>query len=334
MELFWSISLILLGVVAAVIGSNILVDGSSQIAKKFGISDLIIGLTVVAFGTSSPELAVNLSASITGATDIAIGNIVGSNIFNVFIILGISAIIYPVSVQSNSVWIEIPLSLLAALVVGFTANDIFFDGGALNQITRIDGMVFLCFFAVFMYYTVYTSKAIPKDQDALEREIHESEKDKPDMPISKAALYIVAGLVFLYFGSEWLVAGAKTIAKFAGLSDAIVGLTIVAAGTSVPELATSATAAYKKNSDIAIGNVVGSNIFNIFFILGLSAVITPLPFISPTATLDILMCIFSSLIVFTFAFTGRKRNIISRVEGVFLIIVYIIYVTYLILQVT
>lgn len=337
MEILISVGLIALGVVLTVIGSNILVDGASAIAKKFNISDLIIGLTIVAFGTSSPELAVNIMASMSGKTDIAIGNILGSNIFNVFIILGIAAVIYPVRVQSASVWIEIPMSLLAALVVGVMANDVFFDGSLItgntivkNVITRTDGMILLCFFAVFMYYTVYASRNTKEDlKDDLSIEMHEELKEKPLMTTGRATLFIIGGLVFLYFGSDWLVKGAITIAKLAGLSDAIIGLTIIAAGTSVPELATSATAAYKKNSDIAIGNVVGSNIFNIFFILGLSASISPLPFTSPTALIDILMTIFSSVMMFTFVLAGRGR-MISRSEGVILITIYIGYVAYLI----
>jgi cation:H+ antiporter len=324
-----SLLLLVVGVILTVVGSNVLVDGSSNLAKKFGISDLIIGLTVVAFGTSSPELAVNINAAIAGDTDIAIGNILGSNIFNVFIILGIAAVIYPISIQSNSVWIEVPLSLLAALMVGVCANDIYFDKGTANVITATDAWGFIGFFAVFMYYTVYTAKATPAN-DEYAREMEAELKSQELMPTWKALSFIILGLICLYFGSEWMVDGAKTIAKAAGLSDAVIGLTIVAAGTSMPELATSATAAYKKNSDIAIGNVVGSNIFNVFFILGISGIINPLPFKSPTATIDILMTIFSSLIVFLFAFTGRNRNVISRIEGAILIIIYIVYVSYLI----
>ncbi len=338
MEILISLGLIAIGVVLTVIGSNILVDGASAIAKKFNISDLIIGLTIVAFGTSSPELAVNITSSISGKTDIAIGNILGSNIFNVFIILGIAAVIYPVRVQSASVWIEIPMSLLAALVVGVMANDIFFDAGfgdrgniiTKNVITRTDSLILLCFFAVFMYYTVYASRNTQEDlKDELGKEMHNDLAKKDLMSSGKATLFIIGGLVCLYFGSDWLVIGAVKIAKVAGLSDAIIGLTIIAAGTSVPELATSATAAYKKNSDIAIGNVVGSNIFNIFFILGLSGLINPLPFSSPTALVDILMTILSSIMMFTFTLAGKGR-MISRGEGIILIVIYLAYLSYLI----
>ncbi|TAE74680.1 MAG: sodium:calcium antiporter [Bacteroidetes bacterium] len=338
MEILISLGLIAIGVVLTVIGSNILVDGASAIAKKFNISDLIIGLTIVAFGTSSPELAVNIMSSISGKTDIAIGNILGSNIFNVFIILGIAAVIYPVRVQSASVWIEIPMSLLAALMVGVMANDIFFDGGfgnksnavTMNVITRTDALTLLGFFVVFMYYTVYASRNTQEDlKDELSKETHGELEGKALMSSGKATLFIIGGLVALYFGSDWLVQGAIIIAKSAGLSDAIIGLTIIAAGTSVPELATSATAAYKKNSDIAIGNVVGSNIFNIFFILGVSGLINPLPFNSPTAAVDISMTILSSIMMFTFTLAGKGR-MISKGEGSVLIGIYIAYVAYLI----
>ncbi len=326
--MIWNIFLLVIGVVITVFASNYLVDGASDLAKKFNISDLVIGLTIVAFGTSSPELAVNISSSMKGDTAIAIGNILGSNIFNVFIILGIAAVIYPVRVQSNSVWIEIPLSLLAAVVVGICANDIYFDGGTKNVITRTDGLILLGFFIVFMYYTFYTAQAGNPAEDTLAIETHNELAKKELMPLWKSGAYIGVGLVGLYFGSEWMVEGAKYVAKQGGLSDDVIGLTIVAAGTSMPELATSATAAYKKNSDIAIGNVVGSNIFNIFFILGVSGCIAPLPFTSPTAFVDIMMTILASVMVFTFTLLGKGR-MISRGEGGVLIAIYIGYLWYL-----
>ncbi len=328
MEYLYNIFLLVIGVAITVFASNYLVDGASDLAKKFNISDLVIGLTIVAFGTSSPELAVNISASMKGDTAIAIGNILGSNIFNVFIILGIAAVIYPVRVQSNSVWIEIPLSLLAAVVVGVCANDKYFDGGKEDIITRIDAIILLCFFVVFMYYTFYTAQAGNPDEDNLAKETHAEFAQKTLMPLWQSGVYIGLGLVGLYFGSEWMVEGAKFIAKKGGLSDSVIGLTIVAAGTSMPELATSATAAYKKNSDIAIGNVVGSNIFNIFFILGVSGCIAPLRFESPTAVVDIMMTILASVLVFTFTLLGKGR-MISRGEGGVLIVIYIGYVWYL-----
>lgn len=312
-----SILFVILGTALTIFASGWLVDGASALAKRFNIPDLIIGLTIVAFGTSSPELTVNIFAAMSGKTEIAIGNILGSNIFNVFFILGIAAVIYPVAVQRNSVWIEIPLSLLAAIVVGICANDIWLDGATKSQLTRIDGLVFLCFFAVFMYYTVNVAL---KSNESSPEEIHK-------MPLAKSILFIVGGLVGLFFGGKFMVDGAIDMAQYFGLSESVIGLTIVAAGTSMPELATSAMAAYKKNSDIAIGNVVGSNIFNIFFILGISSLIFPLPF-RPADNEDILMTLFSSILMFVFVFTGKGRKI-NRWEGIVMMVIYVIYVVYL-----
>jgi cation:H+ antiporter len=330
MDILISIGLIVIGTLFTLIGSNMLVDGASAIAKRFNISDLIIGLTIVAFGTSSPELTVNILSALNGNTEISIGNALGSNIFNVFIILGVAAVIYPVRVQSASIWIEIPLSLLAALILGVAANDIYFDGASKNVLTRTDALSFLGFFAVFMYYTVYAARNTGEDlKDELGKEMHEELASVKVMTIEKAGLFVVGGLLGLYFGSTWMVDGAVTIATKIGLSKDVIGLTIIAAGTSVPELATSATAAYKKNSDIAIGNVVGSNIFNIFFILGITGTIKELPFTSATALIDILMTILASVLMFTFTLVGKGR-MISRPEGACLIVIYIVYVGYLI----
>lgn len=311
------------GVLIVVFGANWLVEGASSVAKKFNIPDLVIGLTIVAFGTSAPELTVSLFASISGKTDIAIGNALGSNIFNVFVILGISAIIYPVSVKSNTIWKEIPLSLLAALVVGICANDILFDNQTANQLTRIDGMIMLCFFVIFMYYTFIAAK-VGAD------EVNDEEKIK-ELSLMVSLLYVVIGLAALITGGKFLVDGAVAIAQSFGMSEAVIGLTIVAAGTSMPELATSAVAAYKKKSDIAIGNVVGSNIFNIFLILGISASISPLPF-RPEANIDVMMTIFSSIMMFSFVLIGKGRQI-SRSEGILFVGIYIAYITYLLVQV-
>jgi cation:H+ antiporter len=309
---------LVLGLAIVVVGSVLLVDGASSIAKKFKIPDLIIGLTIVAFGTSSPELTVSVYSAMNGNTDIAIGNIVGSNIFNIFFILGVAALVYPVSVQRNTVWIEIPLCLLSAIVMAVCANDLLLDGATVSAITRTDALMLLCFFAVFMYYTVEVAK---NSQETSNEEIRL-------MPFWKAALYVAVGLVGLYFGGKLMVDGAVEIAKGFGISQAVIGLTIVAAGTSVPELATSVTAAFKKNSDIAIGNVVGSNIFNVFFILGISGSIKSLP-MNPNANIDMLMNIFASVLMFIFVFVGKGRKI-SRLEGGIFVLIYIAYVVILI----
>ena len=300
-------------------GADLLVDGSSSLAKRFGISDLVIGLTIVAFGTSAPELLVNIIASIQGASDIGIGNILGSNIANIFLILGVAAIIYPLKIKRSTTWKEIPLNILAAVALFLLANDLLIDKMPESIITRIDGFILILFFIIFMYYTIHLAK---------------SEKNHNEKFQSKSVLVsiimISVGVVGLALGGKWVVDGAVDIAKMFGLSEALIGLTIVAVGTSLPELATSAVAAYKRNTDIAIGNVVGSNIFNIFWVLGLSAIIKPLPFV-PEINTDILVFLFATILLFVFSFTGTKKHV-DRVEGVIFLVCYIAYLVFLVVR--
>jgi cation:H+ antiporter len=310
--------LFVVGFVLLISGANLLVEGSASIAKKLNISSIVIGLTIVAFGTSAPELIVNIFASVQGNTEIAIGNILGSNIVNILLILGVSSIIYPLATKENTVWKEIPLSLLAAILLGVMVNDTLIDGGTFSGLTRIDGIVFIAFFIIFLYYTFGISKVSGENTDL----------EIKDMSYMKSSLYIVGGLLGLVFGGKWIVDGAIKIAEGFNVSQSLIGLTVVAIGTSLPELATSAVAAYKKQSDIAIGNVVGSNIFNIFWILGLSAVINPLPF-SKDSVIDIIMTIVASLILFLIMFIGKKHTV-ERWQGVIMILIYIGYVAYLI----
>ena len=310
--------LFVIGFVLLISGANILVEGSASIAKKLNISSIVIGLTIVAFGTSAPEFIVNIFASVQGNTEIAIGNIMGSNIANILLILGVSSIIYPLATKENTVWKEIPLSLLAAILLGVMVNDTLIDGGTFSGLTRIDGIVFLAFFIIFLYYTFGISKVSGENTDL---EIKE-------MSYMKSSLYVAGGLLGLIFGGKWIVDGAIKIAEGFNVSQSLIGLTVVAIGTSLPELATSAVAAYKKQSDIAIGNVVGSNILNIFWILGFSSVINPLPF-SKDSAIDIIMTIVSSLILFLIMFVGKKHTV-ERWQGVIMIIIYIGYVAYLI----
>lgn len=307
--------LLLLGFVFLIKGAGFLVDGASSVAKKFNISNLVIGLTIVAFGTSAPELFVNLFASFNGTTDIAIGNIVGSNIANVFLILGIAAIIYPIKVGKGTVWKEIPLSLLAAVLLLILANDRLVDGLGFNALTRSDGAVLIAFFVIFIYYTF----GIAKNQDTNDGQ----EAPKVYSGLTSAGL-ILLGLIGLVIGGQWIVNSATVIATNFGLSDALIGLTIVAIGTSLPELATSAVAAYKKNSDIAVGNVVGSNVFNIFWILGLSSIIKPLPF-KPELNFDLWVAVAASILLFIWMFLG-KRHTLERWQGVTFILIYFGYI--------
>jgi cation:H+ antiporter len=315
---------LIVGFVFLIKGAGFLVDGASSLAKRFNVSDLVIGLTIVAFGTSAPELFVNLFASFNGTTDIAIGNIIGSNIVNIFLILGIAAVIYPLKVGKGTVWKEIPLSLLAAGLVLVMANDRFVDGLTFDALTRSEGLVLIAFFVLFLYYTFGIAKEV---SDVNIEGTQESTKTYSGL----ASLgLIILGLVGLVIGGQWIVNGATAIALSLGLSDALIGLTIVAIGTSLPELATSAVAAYKKNSDIAVGNVVGSNIFNIFWILGISAVISPLPF-KAQMNFDVLMAVVASLLLFIWMFLG-KRHTLERWQGVVFILIYICYIVAIVMR--
>lgn len=316
--MFITLILFVLGFALLIKGAGFLVDGAASVAKKFNIPNIAIGLTIVAFGTSAPEFAVNVFSSLSGKTDIAIGNIIGSNIANIFLILGIAAIIYPLTVKRGTAWKEIPMSLLAAILVGFMANDIFIDGGTRNIITRIDGFVLLSFFIIFMYY-IY---GIAKSGNGLEVE------EVENISMGKSAFLIIVGLVALVVGGKWIVDGAVTIAGFFGIRESIIGLTVVAVGTSLPELATSAIAAYRKHTDIAIGNVVGSNIFNVFWILGISSIINPLP-LQQGSNYDILVMAIASVLLFAFLFIGKK-HIIEKWQGVLFLGIYAFYIVSLI----
>jgi len=310
--------LFILGFILLIKGADLLVAGASAIARRFNVSDLVIGLTVVAFGTSTPELFVNIVASARGNSEIAIGNVLGSNIANILLILGISAAIYPLSVSKGTVWKEIPFSLLAVIILGLMANDRGIDAADISRLTRIDGLVLLAFFSIFLYYSFGIAKAIEGLTD------HVPAKAQG---IAKSFLLILAGLIGLTLGAKWIVDGAVSFAKSLGMSESLVGLTIVAVGTSLPELATSAMAAYKKNAEIAVGNVVGSNIFNIFFVLGVSATIRPLPF-QAGSNVDIGVVIASSLFLFLFIFTGKTRSL-DRWEGILFLLLYAGYIAFL-----
>lgn len=317
-----SLLLFIAGMVLLIVGSNWLVDGASSLARRFNISDLVIGLTIVAFGTSSPELIVNLFASFNGNTDIAIGNVVGSNIFNTLAILGLTAIVAPIAVKSTTVWKEIPFSILAVLVMAFMANDMLIDGKFKDIISRIDGFILLCFFSIFMAYTF----ALAKSSGPLK------EVTAVEMSLLKAIIFIITGLAGLFFGGKFLVEGAVSIARFLGISEAVIGLTVVAAGTSMPELATSVVAAIKKKSDIAIGNVVGSNIFNIFFVLGISASIRPIPLATDNSSnFDMIFLIIMSMLLLIFVFLGKEKKI-NRLEGAIFFLAFVAYTLVLILD--
>ncbi len=313
--------LFVLGFPALIKGADLLVDGASSLAKRFNISDFIIGLTIVSFGTSMPELIVNIFASLDGNADIAVGNIIGSNISNILLILGISSIINPLPIQRNTILSEIPFSLTATLLVAYLANAALFGDPGLLNISRWDGVILLLFFALFMAYIFKIAK------ENKEQEMESTEKVEL-MLLPKAVLYIGIGILGLFVGGKWVVDGAVALAESFGMSQTFIGLTIVAIGTSLPELVTSATAAYKGNTDIAVGNVVGSNIFNLLWILGLSAAIKPLQF-SLVNNADILVLILASALMILSMTTG-KRNAIDRVNGVVFVMLYIGYIVYLV----
>lgn len=313
--------LFFIGFALLVKGADLLVDGASSLAKRLSISPLIIGLTIVAFGTSAPELIVNILASINGNTDIAIGNILGSNIANILLILGISAVIYPLQVKKGTVWKEIPFAFLAVIVLALMANDVYIDNGSFSALTRIDGFILISFFIIFLYYIFSISKS--KSVDVIDA-------TPQAYSMGRSFLMIGGGLIGLVVGGKWIVDGAVAFATSLGVSEALIGLTVVAVGTSLPELATSVVAAYKKDVDIAVGNVVGSNIFNIFWILGVSAIIRPLPF-SPMLVSDVFVTVLATLLLFIFLFVG-KRHILERWQGGCFIMLYVSYIVYLVFR--
>lgn len=268
MEMAIQLLLLVAGFVMLVKGADLFVDGASGIATKFGIPQLVIGLTIVAMGTSAPEAAVSITAAFGGSADITIGNIVGSNILNILIILGISALVYPLAIQKSTLIVDIPVVLLATAVLYLLG----FDG----NISRIDAMIMLVIFAAYLSYLFIGAKKEASLQKAENTDAEENAAK--EISLLKASIFTVIGLALIIGGSNFVVNSATAIAKALGLSQRFIGLTIVALGTSLPELFTSVTAALKKNSDIAIGNIVGSNIFNILFIVGLSGIIIPVPF--------------------------------------------------------
>ncbi|MEA4975274.1 MAG: calcium/sodium antiporter [Paludibacter sp.] len=296
--------LIVAGFALLIFGANFLVDGSSGLAKRFNVSNLIIGLTVVAFGTSAPEMVVNLVAALNpGSTDIALTNIIGSNMINTFVILGAAAVVFPIASQKSSRRFDIPLSLIAPVAVFFLS---------MNGILSLsDGLILMLFFIWFMYTNIRNAVRHPEEEQA--------ENYKP-MKIWKAILLIIGGLATLVGGAQLIVPSATNIAASYGVSQSVIGLTIVALGTSLPELATSVVAAFKRNSDIALGNVIGSNIFNVFFILSSSALVRPLP-VYQGMNVDLMVTAAGSLLVLLFIYSNKERNI-KRWSGLLFLLSY------------
>lgn len=317
--------LFVVGFVLLIKGADMLVEGAASIAKRFNLPELVIGLTIISFGTSMPELIVNLLASFDGSAELAIGNIFGSNIANVLLILGVAAIIKPLPIQRSIYFTEIPISLLATFMVGFLANANLFLTLEGMWLSRFDGAILLFFFGLFMFYIYVVSKIKPNNNDATG-----DSDDLKVMSVLKSNLYIIIGCVSLFIGGKWIVDGAFEIALAFGMSETFIGLTVVAVGTSLPELVTSAVAAHKGKSDMAVGNVIGSNIFNILWILGISALINPLPF-DVVSNSDILMIIFASTLLILSVIVG-KRPRIDRWHGIVYLLIYIAYITYLVVR--
>lgn len=312
--------LFFIGFAVLIKGADYLVLGASSLAARLGISALVIGLTIVAFGTSAPELVVNLLASLNGNTDIAIGNVLGSNIVNILLILGVSAMVYPLAVGRGTVWKEIPFALLAIVVLAFMANDALIDGASSSAITRVDGLLLTAFFAIFLYYIFGIAKSGTADQS-----------ETPQIfSTAYSIVMVVVGIAGLVIGGKWIVDGAVLFATSLGVSEALIGLTIVAIGTSLPEFATSVVAAYRKNVDIAVGNIVGSNIFNIFWILGISSLIAPLPF-APVLQTDLIVTVGATALLFAALFVGR-RHTLERWQGGVFVVLYIAYIIYLVFR--
>lgn len=303
-----SLFFLTLGVLFLVFGANFLVDGASVIAKKFNIPNIVIGLTIVAFGTSAPELVVNVISALDGHSAITLGNVIGSNIINILIILGVTSIIYPLTVSKNTVRIEIPIAIFAAVITFVLAQDTRFFNNGLNILTKKDGFILLFFFICFLGYNTYLT-VTNKEESVLEVKNY-------SFPV--ACLVTLLGFLLLIFGGNFIVDSAVAIARNLGISERIISITVVSLGTSLPELATSVVAAFKKNSDIAIGNVVGSNIFNTFFILGTSVAISPIE-IPNNSIIDLIMNIIASLLLFVFIF---KKQTLQRWHGILFLIVY------------
>lgn len=307
--------LLIAGFVILIYGANFLVDGGSALARRLNVSNIVIGLTVVAFGTSTPELVVNTVSSIDGSSALALGNILGSNIFNILAILGITAIFVPLRVTRTTTWIEVPLAVLAAILLLLMA-----DEDPRGVISRVEGLSLLCFFTIFLIYTF----VLAKRGDGGNGE----EVTIKSYSTGKSILFIFLGLAGLIAGGRLLVTGAVSIAQAFGIGERIIGLTIVSIGTSLPELATSLIAARKGNADIAIGNVVGSNIFNTFLVLGTSATIRPVEVTSGSTT-DLIVNAVAAALLFLFIFTGKGRQI-CRWEGILFTILYVAYLAVLI----
>lgn len=318
--MFLNVLLIVAGFYLLIKGSDYLVKGSSAIAQVLGVSTLVVGLTIVAFCTSAPEFFVNVIAAFRGSSDIAIGNVFGSNLANILLILGVTALFKPIVLRSNTIWKEIPFSLLGIILVFVFGSDIFIDGATQNILSRVEGLALLGFFILFLVYTF----GIRRDTE------FSNELKIEQMSLLKAIFITLGGLIGLSIGGKFVIDGASSIAQIYGVSQNLIALTIVSVGTSLPELVTSVTAIRKGHSDLAIGNIIGSNIFNLFFVLATSAVIRPLPFAFANI-MDAFFVMSATLILFIVLFIG-KRHVIERWSGIVFLVIYAGFLTFVLLR--
>jgi len=301
-------------------GAYLLVRGAGSVALRLGMSELAVGLTVVAFGTSAPELIIAIVSAVRGSADLAVANVVGSNTANLLLILGVAAVIRPLAMHRTLRWREIPFVLLSVLILAVVANDQLLGGGVSPVLDRGDGLVLLGYFVIYMYYVFTVARK--KDEAVVEK------VETAALPV--AVLMIIGGGAGLAFGGQWIVNGARAIARSAGMSEALVGLMIISIGTSLPELATSVVAARQGNTDLAVGNVVGSNVLNVLWILGVTASIAPIEF-NVMLNIDIWILAGATLIFFLFTFTGGSHKI-DRLEGVALLVLYGLYLTFIVIR--
>lgn len=332
-SLIFKIILLIVGFVLLIKGADIFVEGSSSIAKKLKVPPLIIGMTIVAMGTSLPEAAVSVSASMNNANSLAVSNVVGSNIFNLMMVLGICALFNNLSVGKDVLKRDYPFSIFCAiLMIFFGVFGLKEDG---KEIDRLEGIIYLVLFIGFI--TVLIVSAMKARKRALETGVaaerslaDEMEEEVKDLPVWKSIIFIIIGMVAIKFGGDWVVDGAVAIAGAIGVSDTIIGLTICAVGTSLPELVTSIVAARKNQLDMAVGNVIGSNVFNILFVLGIAATISPIPF-EVENIIDICVLLFFSILIFIFCVTKKRIN---RVEGAIMVALYVLFMVYVCLRET
>lgn len=319
MELLFSFFMIIVGFSFLIFGADFLVEGSSSLAYKLSVSEIAIGLTVISFGTSAPELAVNVLAAFKNESEIVFGNIIGSNLMNLLLVLGISAIIQPLTIKKNTILKEIPFSLIAILIFLVLANDRFINNKPENELTRSEGIILFVFFCLFLLYVLKLPRGSSSDSF-----------DVIDLPLPKTTFFILIGIIGLTVGGHWVVKNAVNVASYFNMSHKFIGLTLVAGGTSLPELVTSIVASNKKKMDIAVGNIVGSNIFNIFFILAVSAGISHLPYDVVLNWDAGLLSFCSGLLLILFWI--RKKMIIDRWIGAIFLIQYFAYIVYLFIR--